>query len=107
MPLAKATSSPSRERLLRTIFLTVWMLTVTLSALGFATELIGVRWLPASDADPKLHMTDEAYLARRMSTFTAVALGLACFLVRRSSRRLLAGIVALLIGFAYIGLPRY
>ena len=95
------------ERLVRTLFWTLWGITVAATTYALCVELFGIG-LFLDDPAPKLHMRGEAHLAGAVASFAALGLLVATILIGRWSyalRRL--GIASLLFFLFYLAIPRF
>lgn len=100
--------SPSTERLVRTLFWTLWVLTVAFTAYALAVELFGVGLFLSDEHVPKLHMRGEARLSGALGSLSAIGLAVVCAFIHRWSRPLLGlGFAALAFWLAYLAIPRF
>ncbi len=108
MPSIQA-DMPSRERLVRTLFWTLWVMTaaLTLYAWGVASFGIGM-FLQDAPWVPKLHMRAEVRIAETLSLVTAIGLAMITAIIGRWSRPLSRlGLVPLALWFLYLCIPRF
>ena len=108
MSLPIHSASPNTERLVRTLFWTLWVLTVALTAYALAVESFGVGLFLRDEHVPKLHMRGEAHLASALGTVTAIGLAVVCVFIGRWSRALRRlGFAALGFWLFYLAIPRF
>jgi hypothetical protein len=99
---------PSAERLVRTLFWTLWVLTVVFTAYALAVESFGIGLFLHDQHVPKLHMRGEAHIASALGSITALGLAIVCAFVGRWSRPLRRfGVAALAFWLFYLAIPRY
>ena len=99
---------PNTERLVRTLFWTLWVITVAVTAYALCVESFGIGLFLRDDHAPKLHMRGEAHLAGAVASFAAIGLLAATFIIGRWSRTLRRlGITALLFFLFYLAIPRF
>ena len=100
--------SPSTERLVRTLFWTLWVLTVGFTAYALVVESFGVGLFLSDEHVPKLHMRGEARLAGVLGSLSAIGLAVLCAFIHRWSRPLLRfGFGALAPWLLYLAIPRF
>ena len=101
-------NAPNFERLIRTAFWTLLVLTVILTSYGFIVEEFGFGLFLRDDPAPKLHMRGEAHIASALSLAATLGLFIASMMVRRWSRVLPGvGFTGCAIGLWYCRLPRF
>ena len=99
---------PSSERLVRTIFWTLWIITVSATAYALCVESFGIGLFLQNSFAPKLHMRGEAHLAFVVSFFAIIGLMVASISVARWSRSLWRfSFAALAFWLFYFAIPRY
>ena len=98
-------TSPSTERLVRTLFWTLWVLTIVLMGYALAVESLGLGLFLHDQHVPKLHMRGEARIASALGSMTALGLAVVCAFVGRPLRRL--GFVVFSCWLFYLAIPRF
>ena len=100
-------SFPKFKRLIRTVFWTFWLITVTATVYGLCVESFGIGLFLRNDHAPKLHMRGEARLADKLSLFAGTGLLVVTVIISRWSRPLrFLGIAALLFLFFKLSITR-
>ncbi|MEZ0275992.1 MAG: hypothetical protein ACAH88_13885 [Roseimicrobium sp.] len=101
-------ASSNTERLVRTAFWTLWVLTVAFTAYALAVETFGVGLFLRDQHAPKLHMRGEAYFANILSIAAVFGLAIASAFIGRWSRPLrYLGFAAITFGLFHLAIPRF
>lgn len=97
--------SPSRERLLRTAFWTLWGLAVSLTAYALVVETFGLGLFLPDQHVPKLHMRAEAHVACVLGGTAAFGVAGICLFVSTPLR--LLGFAAFAFWLFYLSISRF
>lgn len=100
--------SPSTERFVRTLFWTLWVLTIVFTAYALAVESFGVGLFLSDEHVPKLYMRSEARVAGALGSLSAIGLAVVCAFIHRWCRPLLRlGFAALAFWLFCLTIPRF
>jgi hypothetical protein len=99
-------TTPSTERLVRTLFWTLWVLTVVFTAYALAVESFGVGLFLEKDV-PRRYMLGEAQMAGGLGSLAAIGLAVVCAFIRSWSGPLFRlGIATLALWVVYLTIER-
>ncbi len=97
---------PSSKQLVRTVFWTLWLITIALTSYAFCVETFGNGLFLRDDPGPKLHMRGEVHLAFVVNTSALVGLTIVT-LISWSIPLVRLCLAAILYFGCYLAIPRF